>query len=166
LKLVEIEGFEKIGDAIAKEASKRFEDWYNEDRPEEVPLPGDYRGLDSEYFKKMLIVRTLRPDRMTTALNRFISSNLPNGSAFTECDASLSSVGVLDSAYQDSGTTIPIYFILSPGANPIKDVEELCKGYGINPKNQFHLVALGQGQEKNALDKLELGHKDGHWVML
>ena len=46
LKLVEIEGFEQIGNAIGKEASKRFEDWYNEDRPEEVPLPGDYRGLE------------------------------------------------------------------------------------------------------------------------
>lgn len=92
LKLCEIEGFEAIKDQIGKEASKRFEDWYNEDRPEDVPLPGDYRSLENDFFKKLLVIRTLRPDRMTTALNKFISGALPNGSQFTECDASLSAV--------------------------------------------------------------------------
>jgi len=166
LKLTEIEGFEQIAVHIGKEASKRFEDWYNEDRPEDITLPLDYRALENEYFKKLLVIRTLRPDRMTTALTRFIRETLPNGSDFTECDNSLSSVQILDSAYGDSLTITPIYFILSPGANPIKDVETLAKQHGINPATQFHLVALGQGQEENAYNKLELGHKEGHWVML
>jgi len=95
LKLIEIEGFEGIANQIGKEASKRFEDWYNEDRPEDVPLPGDYRGLENEYFKKMLVIRTLRPDRMTTALTRFFNKALPNGTAFTECDSSLGALGIL-----------------------------------------------------------------------
>jgi len=90
---------------------------------------------------------------------------LPNGTAFTECDAGLGQVAILESAYEDSTPTIPMCFILSPGANPIKDVEELCKKKGIK-KNEFHLVALGQGQDVNAFNKLEIGHKEGHWVML
>ena len=31
---------------------------------------------------------------------------------------------------------------------------------------QFHNVALGQGQDVIAMNKLEIGHKEGHCVML
>jgi dynein heavy chain len=55
---------------------------------------------------------------------------------------------------------------LSPGANPVKDVEMLAKKYGIDPIKQLHTVALGQGQDVVAMTKLEIGHKEGHWVML
>jgi len=166
LKLIEIEGFEGIANQIGKEASKRFEDWYNEDRPEDVALPGDYRALENDYFKKMLVIRTLRPDRMTIALSKFVSKALPNGTAFTECDSSLGAFGVLQDAFSDTSTTVPLYFVLSPGANPIKDVEDLCRANKIDLKTSFHIVSLGQGQEGNAFARLELGHKEGHWVML
>ena len=45
-------------------------------------------------------------------------------------------------------TRTPIFFILSPGVNPLKDVEALGKksGYTQMDKN-FHNVSLGQGQE-------------------
>ena len=46
LRLTEIEEFSNIANAVGKEASKRFEDWYNENDPENVALPGDYRGLE------------------------------------------------------------------------------------------------------------------------
>ena len=47
-----------------------------------------------------------------------------------------------------SGPSTPIFFILSPGVNPLKDVEALGKklGYTCGNKN-FHNVSLGQGQE-------------------
>ena len=114
----------------------------------------------------MLIIRTLRPDRMTTALTIFFNKTLENGKAFTECDAGLNSVQILSEAYNDSNPTMPIYFILSPGANPIKDIEALATMKNINTKTSFHMVALGQGQDTNAFNKLELGHKEGHWVVL
>ena len=46
------------------------------------------------------------------------------------------------------GPSTPIFFILSPGVNPLKDVEALGKklGYTGAHKN-FHNVSLGQGQE-------------------
>lgn len=73
---------------------------------------------------------------------------------------------MLQSAYSDSTPTTPIFFILSPGANPVKDVEILAKKSGIDPNKQLHTIALGQGQDVVALNKLEIGHKEGHWVML
>jgi len=38
------------------------------------------------------------------------------------------------SSYLDSTPTTPIYFILSPGANPVKDVEDLARKLGNDPK--------------------------------
>jgi hypothetical protein len=31
---------------------------------------------------------------------------------------------------------------------------------------QFHQVALGDGQDIVAMEKLLLGHKEGHWIFL
>jgi len=70
------------------------------------------------------------------------------------------------SSYMDSTTTTPIYFILSPGANPVSAVETLARQQGNDPAKMLHQVALGQGQDVVAMAKLDIGHKDGHWVML
>ena len=69
-------------------------------------------------------------------------------------------------SYADSTTTTPIYFILSPGSNPVRDVETLALKLGFDPKKMLHQVALGQGQDVIANQKLDIGHKEGHWVML
>jgi hypothetical protein len=37
----------------------------------------------------------------------------------------------------------PIYFILSPGSNPVRDVETLAMKLGQDPKKMLHSVALG-----------------------
>jgi dynein heavy chain len=108
----------------------------------------------------------LRPDRITTALDNFVRKTLTNGNAYVDCDSTSSFFQVLTSAYQDSTTTTPIYFILSPGANPVKDVEMLARKSGVDPVKQLHTIALGQGQDVIAMNKLDIGHKEGHWVML
>ena len=58
-------------------------------------------------------------------------------------------------------------FILSPGVDPLKDVEKLGKklGFTIDAKN-FHNISLGQGQEVVAEAAMDLGAKEGHWVIL
>ena len=72
----------------------------------------------------------------------------------------------MTAAYNDSTPTTPIYFILSPGANPVLDVQNLAKSCGMDPSKTLHSIALGQGVEPIAHAKLEIGHKEGHWVML
>lgn len=165
-KFIELEGYEQFASHLSKEAPQRFEIWYNELNPEAKPLPLEWRSLDSRPFQKLLVVRCLRPDRLTTALLEFIRSSLPNGADFVDCDASLSSVQVLEQAYLDTSPTTPIFFILSPGANPVKDVEALCIKEKMDPLKHLHQVALGQGQDVVANAKLDLAHKEGHWVML
>jgi len=60
----------------------------------------------------------------------------------------------------------PIFFILSPGANPIKNVQNLARSLGYDPTKQLHQVALGQGQDVVANQLLDIGHKEGQWIML
>jgi len=142
-KLIEIEGFENFVTNLVKDSPRRFEDWYNELSPEDCSLPLDWRTLEKRPFQKLLVVRAMRPDRVTTALNNFIKKILPDGQSFVECDSALSQYGVLEQAYSDSSTTTPIFFILSPGANPVKDVERLCIREKMDPIKHLHTVALG-----------------------
>lgn len=46
-------------------------------------------------------------------------------------------------------------------------MEELGrKLIGLQANVNYHNIAMGQGQDVVAMAKLDLGHKDGHWVML
>jgi len=85
----------------------------------------------------MLVTRCLRPDRVTVALSHFITKTLPSGKKFVECDATSSAEEVLFSSYADSTPATPIYFILSPGANPIKNVQALAIHHGFDPQKQL-----------------------------
>jgi dynein heavy chain len=62
---------------MEKDAPNRFKDWYNELAPEEQKLPLDWKKLDSMPFKKLLVLRCLRPDRMTVSITNFIRAVLP-----------------------------------------------------------------------------------------
>lgn len=70
-------------------------------------------------------------------------------------------------SFEESGPATPMFFILSPGVDPLKDVENQGKklGYTFNNRN-FHNVSLGQGQEVVAEAALDLAAKKGHWVIL
>lgn len=164
-KLIELEGFESFASNMEKDYPTKFKEWYNNAAPEDEKLPGDWRSLEQRIFQKMLIVRVLRPDRITTCLSNFIEKTLPNGSNYTECDSTSSPFEILYSSYLDSTTTTPIYFILSPGANPLVEVRNLATKCGISLAN-VHNVALGDGQDVVAFNYLELGHNEGHWIFL
>jgi len=167
IKLSELEGFEQFSTNMEKDAPSRFKEWFNELCPEEVKLPLDWKKLDQEPFQKLLVIRSLRPDRMNGALGMWIRNILPDGKEFMDCDASNSFQQILSSTLDDSTNTTPIFFILSPGADPVKEVEALGKklGYGSVTTN-YHNVAMGQGQDVVAMNKLDIGHREGHWVML
>jgi len=78
-------------------------------------------------FKKLLVIRCLRPDRITIALSKFIRDVLPQGDQFVEMDSKLAFSDVLGSSVDDGDSTTPIFFILSPGADPVKEVEKIAK---------------------------------------
>jgi len=149
-----------------EEAAGRFREWYNHVTPETEKMPLDWSSLDKEPFKKLLVLRCMRPDRLTVAMNSFVEQTLPAGRDFTECDGTLSSLQVLDATFHDSLPHTPIYFILSPGADVVADLDQMAVTYGFPKGDKYHNVSMGQGQEKIAEEKLALAHKQGHWVIL
>lgn len=70
-------------------------------------------------------------------------------------------------SYKETGPGTPVFFVLSPGVDPLKDVENLGKKLGFTFDNKnFHNVSLGQGQEIVAENALDVASRDGHWVIL
>ena len=93
-KLIELERFNTFASDLV-EAAPRFREWYNLVTPESEKLPLDWASLDKEPFKKMLVVRCLRPDRMLTSLGTFIRETMPDGNAYADCDGTLNSLQVI-----------------------------------------------------------------------
>jgi dynein heavy chain len=170
-RMAEIEEFRKLPESMEKEFPGRFKDWFNELAPENSRLPSDWRKLDAQPFLKLCVIRALRPDRMSVALVQFIKSVLPRGIDFVSMDQNLSFNDILMSAIEDAtqetSMNTPIFFILSTGADPVKEVEKIGKRMKFEANlNNFFNIALGQGQDKYADSKLEAGFRDGYWIML
>jgi dynein heavy chain len=106
--LATVDGFERLPSDI-EENAPRFLEWFQLFTPETERLPGAWRELDKSPFKKLLVIRVLRPDRITSALTAFVREILPNGKDFVECDSELNSLQILESAYEDSSPPIPLY---------------------------------------------------------
>jgi dynein heavy chain len=166
-KLIEIDVFSSFSDDLEKNAPNRFKEWFNEIAPEDAKLPLDWKKLDGQPFQKLLVLRCMRPDRMTTALASWIRDSLPDGKSYVDCDSGLSFGAILESAFEDASNVTPIFFVLSPGADPVKEVEAMGKKLvNLQANVNYHNVAMGQGQDVVAMAKMEMGHKEGHWVML
>merc|ERR1711871_346262 len=70
-------------------------------------------------------------------------------------------------SYKETTKATGVFFILSPGVNPIANVEALGKELGFTFDNgKYHMVSLGQGQEPIAEKAMVDGAKNGHWVVL
>jgi dynein heavy chain len=70
-------------------------------------------------------------------------------------------------SYEESGPETAVFFILSPGVDPLKDVEKIGHKLGFSVENgNFHNISLGQGQEVVAEYAIEVAAQNGHWVVL
>uniref|UniRef100_A0A3Q3RVK4 Dynein axonemal heavy chain 2 n=1 Tax=Mastacembelus armatus TaxID=205130 RepID=A0A3Q3RVK4_9TELE len=130
--------------------------WFTSAEPEHATLPGDWENICNE-FQKMLIVRSLRQDRVSFCVTSFIVNNL--GSFFVEPP-------VLDmkAVVEESTSRTPLIFILSPGVDPTGSLLHLAEASG--KSKHFHALSLGQGQAPIAKSMVEEGVKNGHWVFL
>ncbi|XP_069805044.1 dynein axonemal heavy chain 2 isoform X1 [Dendropsophus ebraccatus] len=130
--------------------------WYTSPEPESACLPGEWENACSE-VQRMLIVRSLRQDRVAFCVTAFIINNL--GSKFTEPP-------VLDmrAVVEDSLPRSPLVFVLSPGVDPTGALLQLAEQCGMSQR--FQALSLGQGQAPIATRMIKEGVKDGHWVFL
>ncbi|KAG8535803.1 hypothetical protein GDO81_027746, partial [Engystomops pustulosus] len=96
-------------------SAKRWKKFVESECPEKEKFPQEWKSKTA--LQRLCMMRALRPDRMTYAVRDFVEEKL--GSKYV--------VGrSLDFAtsYEESGPSTPMFFILSPGVDPLKDVEK------------------------------------------
>ncbi|XP_059253508.1 dynein axonemal heavy chain 11 [Mustela nigripes] len=139
-------------------SAKQWRRWAESECPEKEKLPQEWKK--KSLIQKLIILRAVRPDRMTYALRNFVEEKL--GAKY------VGRIRVdLVKAFEDSSPDTPIFFILSPGVDALKDLEILGKRLGFTiDSGKLYNVSLGQGQETVAEKALEKASKGGHWVIL
>ena len=135
---------------------REYKAYFDSATPETEPLTPEWEAKLSP-FQKLLVLRCLRPDKMTPALLSFVSKNL--GPEFIEAPQFS-----LSSSYKDSTPTTPLIFILSKGADPAGKIFAFANEMGF--RDRFQSISLGQGQGAIAARYIEDGCKKGTWVLL
>ena len=147
---------------IARDMEKRNEEWAEwgmHELAETEPLPGEWNKKLTE-FQKLLLIRAVRPDRITSALSLFVEKTM--GSDYVNQEA-------FDARkmYEESGPSTPIFFVLFPGYSPSKDIEKLANEMGKSSDNgKLTIISMGQGQEPIAEAVLDKYTQEGGWVFL
>ena len=137
---------------------KRWKEFFDNEQPENEPLPGEWKRLPG--FQRLLIIRALRNDRMTIAMRYWVKEEMGveyyNAINFD-----------LPASFEDASPATPVYFLLSPGADPLSDVRLIAKPADKTEANGlFFSVSLGQGQEPVAEKALDRMQASGGWAML
>jgi len=74
-------------------------------------------------------------------------------------------VVTFEAILEQSSPISPVVFILSPGSDPASDLMKLADRTGFGG-NRLKFLAMGQGQEKAALQLLDTAITRGQWLML
>ncbi|XP_077689901.1 dynein axonemal heavy chain 17 [Eretmochelys imbricata] len=145
-------------DSDIEGSAKRWKKFVESEAPEKEVFPKEWKNKLA--LQKLCMMRCMRPDRMTYAVRNFVEEKM--GSKFVE-GRSIE----FSKSYEESSPSTAIFFILSPGVDPLKDVEALGKKLGFTIDNgKIHNVSLGQGQEVVAENALDVAAIEGHWVIL
>lgn len=118
------------------------------------PLPTKLEKTLDE-FQKIVILKSVRPDKVTNAMQDFISSYL--GQQFIEPQTT-----DLQAMFKESGPTIPLIFVLSTGTDPAADLYKFADRMKFG-KRMFS-ISLGQGQGPRAEKLITDGIEMGSWV--
>jgi len=154
--LESVKTFEHLIQSMESEALQ-WRKWYQEQEAEIIDLPRAFK--DISLFHRILLLRALRPDRLTNALKEFIKDNM--GIEYVEQQAF-----DMASTYSEMNVQTPIFFVLFPGVDPTPDVERIAKAQGKSiTEGSFINISMGQGQEDFAIKTLKEAGKVGNWVM-
>lgn len=136
----------------------QWKKWYNEEKAETATLPKQFKEINN--FHKLLLLRAMRPDRLSSALTIFIGERL--GEKYIE-----QLPFNMDETFSETSPITPIFFVLFPGVDPTPDVEHQGAKLDISIANgRFKNISMGQGQENLAKNALFDAAKKGNWIML
>ena len=161
-----IEEFHGLCDSLLSEAI-HWKKWFGDGSPEDKDLPKQFAGVSE--FHKMMLIKVMRPDRVTNALRAFVIKKM--GQRFVDQPSF-----DMQTVYNETSSQTPIFFVLFPGVDPTPAVETqfaklFCQGASEAEREKikaekFVNISMGQGQEEKALDLLEKAAKEGTWIFL
>jgi dynein heavy chain, axonemal len=138
--------------------SDGWKKWYDDERPELKAMPGDFSKTAE--FKRLLILRALRPDRLLGSLSTYVGNELGENYVMQPPYDMMAT-------YEETNPKIPVFFVLFPGVDPTAWVEMLGQSMGITEANgKFVNISMGEGQEEAAAATVERLSGIGGWVML
>jgi dynein heavy chain len=112
--LSNLEQFRALANDI-EGSSKRWQKYCEVEAPENEKLPQEWKNKTA--LEKLCLLRALRPDRMVYAVRNFIAQKM--GQRYVD-----STRIPLAKSFEESGPATPIFFILSPGVDPVKEVRK------------------------------------------
>ncbi|XP_052086994.1 dynein axonemal heavy chain 1-like isoform X4 [Mytilus californianus] len=122
--------------------------------PHKEELPGTWKE-DFDDFQKMIVLKCLRPDKITDAMQDYVTKYL--GQRFIEPQTA-----DLDLVFKDSAPTIPLIFVLSAGTDPAADLYKFADKLRFSKK--LNAISLGQGQGPRAEAMMRSAMERGKWV--
>ena len=133
--------------------------WFDLEDPEQHPLPAPYNNTIKSKFQLLLLLRVLRPDRISLGIDRMIQE-------FFGSDHFIR-VPVLKEKWllSQSSAEIPIIYILSPGADPSAFIRNLATTHGFTGK-KYTAISLGRGMEEKVFEDVANAFSRGYWVLL
>ena len=144
---------------IDKHLAENLDAWrpiYDSVTPESDPLPAPWESkLNS--LQKLLVLRCLRPDKCVPAIQIYVQGQI--GKRFIEPPPF-----DLGAAFSDSNPSLPLIFILSPGADPVNGLLIYAESAGMSDRLDY--ISLGQGQGPKAEKLIKEGKDKGRWVLL
>jgi Dynein heavy chain region D6 P-loop domain len=94
-------------------------------------------NTELDVFQKVLVLRCLRPDKVTNAMQNFVAHIL--GQRFIEPQTA-----ELGTVFRDSSPTTPLIFVLSTGTDPAASLYKFAEEMKFSKK--LSVISLGQGQ--------------------
>ena len=136
---------------------REWNQWFTNSEPENAPFPGEWDNICTNELQRMVLIRSLRPDRVAFCATSFITNNL--GAKFVDPP-----VLDMNQVLEDSQPKTPLIFVLSPGVDPTGALLELAEQN--NMGSRLSALSLGQGQAPIATRMIKEGVTEGKWVFL
>jgi len=148
--------FENLSSQMESEALL-WKRWFSDEKPESCDLPKSVANVS--LFHRMLLLRAMRPDRLTYALKDYVTEFM--GVEYIEQPPfEISTIS------EELNPNTPAFFVIFPGVNPVPDIEALANENGkTQADGSFVYISMGQGQEDAANAELKRAGKEGCWAL-
>ncbi|XP_076227649.1 dynein axonemal heavy chain 1 [Nomia melanderi] len=136
-----------------RKSLNQFKNIFDAQEAHLAPYPEPW-DTELDDFQKMLILKCLRPDKVTNAMQLYLAKHL--GREFVEPQTT-----ELTAVYNESSPTTPIVFILSVGTDPAAELYKFADKLKMSTK--LYAISLGQGQGPRAEAMMKMSAEQGNW---